>query len=356
MNIGLKPNNKDPHEAEAEKKLIQAEQDAQNYTASQDIPEKTKGALSGLNQAKNWVSDVVKNGYAIMISAIVLVALYFTPLGAPLFNNITLDVFASAFGVLFILKVMMSSSWRQKGKEKGKTMSVYKDRLEKKKKIDASISPAQKPHYEQECSNLTENIQQSDREAILKSENIDYADYKEKYLGKDNKYIRSLAKTHKFLFFKEAIPLISKTQAKAIIKANKVKREKLNLDMLIKLNPAISRKKRIKLRPSERELDSKYGVKKIIKKIINTALFALISKDLLDGSFSTAQTGWFLLISANLIYDSVQSYFGGLNDITVEVVGRMEDQEVILKSIGVTTDFSEEIKPAPTITNGVSQT
>lgn len=310
----------------------------------QPISDETRNALRGLEKARNWIGTAAKNGYAIMISAIVLLALYFTPLGAPLFKNITLDVFASAFGVLFVLKVMMSSSWRQKGKDKGKTMPDYTNRLAKKKRIDASISPADKPHYEQECSNLTENIQQSDREAILKSENIDYADYKEKYLGKDNKYIRSLAKTHKLFFFKEAIPLISKTQAKAIIRANKVKREKLNLDMLIKLNPAISRKRRIKLRPSERELDGKYGVKKIIKKIINTALFALISKDLLDGNFTTAQTGWFLLISANLIYDSVQSYFGGLNDIVVEVVGRMEDQEVILKSIGVKTDFDDELK------------
>lgn len=306
--------------------------------------------LSG-GDRKTTAKAMFKNSYAIILSAIVLIALYFTPLGAPLFRQITLDVFASAFGVLFAINVMLSASWREKGKERGRSTDEYEEGIKAINSVVKSIPPDSMPKLDDECSKLTERIQKSEREQILNDIKISYEDYEASYLGQDKRYIRGLAKPsdgrikrlHKRLIskikrtdYKTEITTLSKVQARGIIKANKIKREDLNIDMLVKLNASLKRK-RIKLRPSERQLDRHFYTRKIISKIILTALFAAISKDLLAGGFSTAELGWYLLVCAQLLYSSSNSYFGGQRDITQGVLGRIEDQMTLLKAIGVNT-------------------
>jgi hypothetical protein len=306
--------------------------DIDNEFNLEPITETQKDAVERLNESKKKISAFVRNSYSIGLSLIVFLALYFTPLGAPLFNKITLDVFASAFGVLFIANIMLSTTWRDKGKMKGKENSVYIENLNKNNMISNSITPAEIPNLDTRCNELTERIQKADRERLLKDVKISYDIYEQEYLGKDKKYIKMLAK--------KETGALSKAQVKGIIRANKIKQEKLNIDMLVKLNPSTKRR-RIKLRPSERQLDANFYTKKVISKIIYTALFALISKDLLDGGFSTAELGWYLLVCAQLIYCSIQAYLSGYNGMTVEVVGRMEDQRVLLKAIGVNTEWDK---------------
>lgn len=315
-------------------------------------------ALKNLSGSDKKVSAkaLFKNAYAVILSAIILIALYFTPLGAPLFNHITLDVFASAFGVLFALNVMLSASWREKGKEKGKSTEEYKEGVKAISGVVKSIPPDKMPTLDEECSNLTERIQRLEREAILKDIKISYTTYEDKYLGQDKRYIKRLAKPSesaitrfygriytkiKHTEYKQERTELSRYQAKYIIKANKIKREKLNIDMLVKLNASLKRK-RIKLRPSERQLDRNFYTRKALFKLVLTALFAVISKDLLMGGFSTAEIGWYLLVCAHLSFCSAISYFGGAKDITQGVLGRIEDQLTLLKAIGVDVELDKE--------------
>jgi hypothetical protein len=311
-------------------------------------------ALKNLNSDANSrlnIKAFFKNSYAVILTILIFAALYVTPLGAPLFRHITLEVFASAFGVLFAVNIMLATSWREKGKERGKGTEEFKEGAQKIKEVIKSIPPDAMPKLDEECSKLTERIQRSEREAILKNIKISYTEYETKYLGQDRRHIKRLAKpthgamTRFFMTIKARLKNVkyinektqlSKYQAKNIIKANKIKREKLNIDMLVKLNSSLNRK-RIKLRPSERQLDRNFYTRKIISKIILTALFAAISKDLLAGGFSTAELGWYLLVCAQLLYSSSNSYFGGQRDITQGVLGRIEDQMTLLKAIGVNT-------------------
>lgn len=218
-----------------------------------------------------------------------------------------------------------SDSGTKAGKDTETFLNTQDDYDGVKNKIAVNKMQGRLPEF---CQHYVEEELELTRATILADVGIDYAEYKEKYLGKDKEILDKLVTENK----------LSKMQADIIINANKVKPITLTPDMIFKRGRGNNKRSPLGMNPQTKKKWN-FGIK-FVTTLITSVLMSVIACEVII----TPNWATFAACLLKLFAVSMQGVFGykmGFENIVVDTVEYMRDQ------IDLMQHFLEYVKLTP---------
>lgn len=167
------------------------------------------------------------------------------------------------------------------------------------------------------CRYYIEEELHNTRNALLTEVGIDFADYQNRFVGKDK------------ITLKQDTSL-SNSQIEAILSANRVKPVKLTPEMILKRGRGTSRRKPLGMEP-ERKRGLNYGIK-FIKTSFTSILLAVIGLEVIV-SPSWAMFAACVLKIFPVVLNGFMGYKSGYENIVVDTVNYMNDQADLMRQL-----------------------
>lgn len=233
------------------------------------------------------------------------------------------------FFVLLFCSYSMYLNCSDSGTKAGKDTETFLDAQDDydgvKNKIAVNKMQGRLPEF---CQHYIEEELELTRATILTDVGIDYAEYKEKYLGKDKEILDKLVAEKK----------LPKMQADTIINANKVKPITLTPDMIFKRGRGNNKRSPLGMNPQTKKKWN-FGIK-FVTTLITSVLMSVIACEVII----TPNWATFAACLLKLFAVSMQGVFGykmGFENIVVDTVEYMRDQ------IDLMQHFLEYVKLTP---------
>lgn len=218
-----------------------------------------------------------------------------------------------------------SDSGTKAGKESGTFLDAQDDYDSVKNEIAVNKMQGRLPEF---CQYYIEEELELTRATILADVGIEYAEYKEKYLGKDEETLVKLVDEKK----------LSKMQADTILSANKVKPITLTPDMIFKRGRGNNKRSPLGMNPQTKKKWN-FGIKFITTLITSVLMSLIVCEVIITPNWAT-----FAACLLKLFAVSMQGVFGykmGFENIVVDTVEYMRDQ------IDLMQHFLEYVKLTP---------
>ena len=218
-----------------------------------------------------------------------------------------------------------SDSGTKAGKDTDTFLNAQDDYDGVKNKIAVNKMQGRLPEF---CQHYVEEELELTRATILADVGIDYAEYKEKYLGKDKETLDKLVVENK----------LSKMQADTIINANKVKPITLTPDMIFKRGRGNNKRSPLGMNPQTKKKWN-FGIKFVTTLITSVLMSVIVCEVIITPNWAT-----FAACLLKLFAVSMQGVFGykmGFENIVVDTVEYMRDQ------IDLMQHFLEYVKLTP---------
>ena len=218
-----------------------------------------------------------------------------------------------------------SDSGTKAGKDTETFLNTQDDYDGVKNKIAVNKMQGRLPEF---CQHYVEEELELTRATILADVGIDYAEYKEKYLGKDEETLVKLVDEKK----------LSKMQADTILSANKVKPITLTPDMIFKRGRGNNKRSPLGMNPQTKKKWN-FGIKFITTLITSVLMSLIVCEVIITPNWAT-----FAACLLKLFAVSMQGVFGykmGFENIVVDTVEYMRDQ------IDLMQHFLEYVKLTP---------
>lgn len=218
-----------------------------------------------------------------------------------------------------------SDSGTKAGKESGTFLDTQDDYDSVKNEIAVNKMQGRLPEF---CQYYIEEELELTRATILADVGIEYAEYKEKYLGKDGETLVKLVDEKK----------LSKMQADTILSANKVKPITLTPDMIFKRGRGNNKRSPLGMNPQTKKKWN-FGIKFITTLITSVLMSLIVCEVIITPNWAT-----FAACLLKLFAVSMQGVFGykmGFENIVVDTVEYMRDQ------IDLMQHFLEYVKLTP---------
>lgn len=218
-----------------------------------------------------------------------------------------------------------SDSGTKAGKESETFLDTQDDYDSVKNEIAVNKMQGRLPEF---CQYYIEEELELTRATILADVGIEYAEYKEKYLGKDEETLVKLVDEKK----------LSKMQADTILSANKVKPITLTPDMIFKRGRGNNKRSPLGMNPQTKKKWN-FGIKFITTLITSVLMSLIVCEVIITPNWAT-----FAACLLKLFAVSMQGVFGykmGFENIVVDTVEYMRDQ------IDLMQHFLEYVKLTP---------
>lgn len=218
-----------------------------------------------------------------------------------------------------------SDSGTKAGKDTETFLNAQDDYDGVKNKIAVNKMQGRLPEF---CQYYIEEELELTRATILADVGIEYAEYKEKYLGKDEETLVKLVDEKK----------LSKMQADTILSANKVKPITLTPDMIFKRGRGNNKRSPLGMNPQTKKKWN-FGIKFITTLITSVLTSLIVCEVIITPNWAT-----FAACLLKLFAVSMQGVFGykmGFENIVVDTVEYMRDQ------IDLMQHFLEYVKLTP---------
>lgn len=218
-----------------------------------------------------------------------------------------------------------SDSGTKAGKESKTFLDAQDDYDSVKNEIAVNKMQGRLPEF---CQYYIEEELELTRATILADVGIEYAEYKEKYLGKDEETLVKLVDEKK----------LSKMQADTILSANKVKPITLTPDMIFKRGRGNNKRSPLGMNPQTKKKWN-FGIKFITTLITSVLMSLIVCEVIITPNWAT-----FAACLLKLFAVSMQGVFGykmGFENIVVDTVEYMRDQ------IDLMQHFLEYVKLTP---------
>ena len=275
-------------------------------------PKNMGEAIENMNATGRRITKRILNNTGIFVGVflVFVVIVVFT-------TDIKLGSFADwanlglAFFILLFCSYSMYVNFSDTGMRAGKESDTYINCLSEynvqKKGI---VDGGQQGRLSEFCRHFIIEELENTRNAILADVGIDYALYKEKYIGASKKSIKACAD-------------LTEPQKKAVIKANKVKPIKLTPEMIFKRGRGIERRSPLGVNPHTKK-GTKY-VTKFIRIATTTFLTSIIVLDVvINPNWATFAACCLRLLPA--ILNGFAGYKMGYENIVYDTVNYMNDQ------------------------------
>ena len=218
-----------------------------------------------------------------------------------------------------------SDSGTKAGKESETFLGAQDDYDSVKNEIAVNKMQGRLPEF---CQYYIEEELELTRATILADVGIEYAEYKEKYLGKDEETLEKLVDEKE----------LSKMQADTILSANKVKPITLTPDMIFKRGRGNNKRSPLGMNPQTKKKWN-FGIKFITTLITSVLMSLIVCEVIITPNWAT-----FAACLLKLFAVSMQGVFGykmGFENIVVDTVEYMRDQ------IDLMQHFLEYVKLTP---------
>ncbi len=218
-----------------------------------------------------------------------------------------------------------SDSGTKAGKESETFLNTQDDYDGVKNKIAVNKMQGRLPEF---CQHYVEEELELTRATILADVGIEYAEYKENYLGKDKETLDKLVAENK----------LSKMKADTILSANKVKPITLTPDMIFKRGRGNNKRSPLGMNPQTKKKWN-FGIKFVTTLITSVLMSIIVCEVIITPNWAT-----FAACLLKLFAVSMQGVFGykmGFENIVVDTVEYMRDQ------IDLMQHFLEYVKLTP---------
>ena len=218
-----------------------------------------------------------------------------------------------------------SDSGTKAGKESETFLNTQDDYDGVKNKIAVNKMQGRLPEF---CQHYVEEELELTRATILADVGIEYAEYKENYLGKDKETLDKLVAENK----------LSKMKADTILSANKVKPITLTPDMIFKRGRGNNKRSPLGMNPQTKKKWN-FGIKFVTTLITSVLMSIIVCEVIITPNWAT-----FAACLLKLFAVSMQGVFGykmGFENIVVDNVEYMRDQ------IDLMQHFLEYVKLTP---------
>ncbi len=225
----------------------------------------------------------------------------------------------------YSMYVTCSDSGTKAGKESEPFLNTQDDYDGVKNKIAVNKMQGRLPEF---CQHYVEEELELTRATILADVGIEYAEYKENYLGKDKETLDKLVAENK----------LSKMKADTILSANKVKPITLTPDMIFKRGRGNNKRSPLGMNPQTKKKWN-FGIKFVTTLITSVLMSIIVCEVIITPNWAT-----FAACLLKLFAVSMQGVFGykmGFENIVVDTVEYMRDQ------IDLMQHFLEYVKLTP---------
>ena len=222
------------------------------------------------------------------------------------------------FFILLFCSYSMYVNFVGSGTRAGKATKIYIETLEKyetiKKKI---IDNKHQNRIGEFCRYYISEELKNTKNSILSEVGIDFEDYTEKYIGKDEETLQTDEN-------------LSKAQIAAICKANSIQPVKLTPEMIFKRGRGDHRRSPLGIKPETRK-NIAYGTKFIYTCVTSLLTGIILFDVIIDPSWAT-----FAACCLKVLLVVLNGFFGykmGFENITVHTVDYMSDQIDLMQQL-----------------------